>query len=83
MVAKQTKKSRQAKRAAARKTTKTPAAAEPGKPPMVKVELSIDEANGAVSAFNELPMKFGGPLIPAMSQIARALKAALTINPKG
>lgn len=76
MVAKK-KKTRQQNRQAAHEATKKP---EPGKPPMVKMELTPGEVKMIVGALIELPMKIALPLVNKMQF---ALQNTLTVKPEG
>lgn len=76
MVAKKKKRTRQMKRKAAREAAKQP---EPGKPPMVKLELTVNETKIVVGALMELPMKIA---LPISNKVQLALQGALTVQAK-
>ena len=75
MVAKKKKKSRQMKRAEARKKK----GEMPQGAPMVKLELSLQEARIIVGGLSELPIKIA---LPVMNKVQMAMQAVLLIPPK-
>ena len=67
------KKTRQAKRAAERKATPTGA-------PMVRLDISVDEAKIIIGGLGELPIKVA---LDTLNKVGAAINAALTVKPKG
>jgi len=79
MVAKTTKKTRQAKRAAARKAAKVNVVPTL-KVPTINIDLALPEVEIIVQGLLELPGKY---TLRLMEKLGRAQRAALVVKPKG